>query len=108
MDIITEIVQKLSTNKKVAVSPPGWGGTVEHMKQHKNITNPWALVWHMSKKKPGDKWGPGGKLTKKPEPHYKEKKKSEEIISEEKIEKQCECKMANYDKIINEVIKNLA
>jgi len=37
--------------------------------------------WWMSKKKPGEKWGPGGKLTKKPEPHYKEDKKKKKKSS---------------------------
>jgi len=50
--------------KKVAVSPPGWGGTVEHMKKHKEITNPWALAWYQ--KSEGHK------------PHYKERKQEEE------------------------------
>jgi hypothetical protein len=40
------------------VSPPGWSGTTKAMKKHKEITNPWALAWHMKKK--GDK------------PHYEE------------------------------------
>lgn len=44
-----------------AVSPPGFGKTVEHMKKHKEITNPFALSWYMYNK--GD------------EPHYKEDKK---------------------------------
>ena len=44
---------------KEAVSPEGWGGTVEHMKEHKNdIDNPFALAWYMKNK--GDK------------PHYKD------------------------------------
>lgn len=30
---------------KVESSPPGWEGTVKHMKKHKEITNPWALAW---------------------------------------------------------------
>jgi len=46
---------------KEAVSPPGWGGTVEEMKKHKEITNPFALAWSMYNK--------GYK------PHHKEKKK---------------------------------
>jgi hypothetical protein len=37
--------------------------------------------WWMSKKKPGESWGKGGKLTKKPEPHYKEKKSFDEKVS---------------------------
>lgn len=31
-------------------SPPGWKGTVEHMKKHKNISNPWALAWWQKNK----------------------------------------------------------
>lgn len=31
-------------------APPGWSGTVEHMKQHKDISNPFALAWSMKKK----------------------------------------------------------
>ena len=33
----------LDSFEREAVSPPGWRGTVEHMKEHKEITNPWAL-----------------------------------------------------------------
>ncbi len=32
------------------VSPPGWRGTTEAMKKHKDITNPWALAWWMKNK----------------------------------------------------------
>jgi len=46
-----------------AVAPPGWGGTVEHMKEHEEIDNPWALAWWMKNR--GNK------------PHYKERKKKE-------------------------------
>lgn len=35
------------------VSPPGWSGTVEKMKTHKEISNPFALAWYMRNK--GDK-----------------------------------------------------
>lgn len=69
---------RTSMDSKVAVSPPGWGGTVEKMKKHKNISNPWALAWWMSKQKKGDKWGPGGELSHAPKPHYKEKKSTED------------------------------
>ena len=31
----------------VEKAPPGWEGTVKHMKKHKNIDNPWALAWSM-------------------------------------------------------------
>ena len=39
----------------------------------------------MSKQKPGAKWGPGGKLTKEPKPHYKEKKKKKSTDESERI-----------------------
>lgn len=32
------------------VSPPGWEKTVEAMKKHKDITNPFALAWYMKNK----------------------------------------------------------
>jgi hypothetical protein len=35
---------------KVAVSPPGWEGTVKKMKKHKDVDNPWALAWWMKGK----------------------------------------------------------
>lgn len=76
------IISDEAASDKVAVSPPGWGGTVEKMKEHKDIDNPWALAWWMSKQKPGAKWGPGGKLSKKPKPHYKEKKSSSDIVAQ--------------------------
>jgi hypothetical protein len=80
--IASEIISndKVSSDK-VAVSPKDWSGTTEAMKSHKNITNPFALAWWQSNKKPGDAWGKGGKLTKKPEPHYKEKKSFAEKVS---------------------------
>jgi len=31
---------------KESVSPPKWKGTVEHMKKHPEIDNPWALAWY--------------------------------------------------------------
>lgn len=46
--------------QREAVSPPGWGGTVKKMKEHKEIDNPFALAWYMKNK--GDK------------PHYKDDK----------------------------------
>lgn len=52
IDLISE---KETVNE---VSPPGWGKTVEKMKKHKEIDNPFALAWSMKKK--------GYK------PHYKE------------------------------------
>lgn len=30
-------------------APPYWKHTVERMKKHKNITNPFALAWYMKK-----------------------------------------------------------
>jgi len=78
---------------KEAVSPKNWSGTTRAMKKHKNITNPWALSWWLAKQKPGAKWGPGGKLKKSPQPHYKpEKKKSSDDD---------ECKIAQ---VVDEVI----
>ena len=53
------VKKEKESSKKVAVSPPGWGGTVEQMKEYKDdIDNPWALAWYMK--------GEGAK------PHYKE------------------------------------
>ena len=49
---------------KKAESPPGWGGTVEKMKGHPEIENPFGLTWSMKNK--GD------------EPHYTEKGKKKE------------------------------
>lgn len=57
IDII-EQQEKETTTQVQEVSPPGWGGTVERMKKHKDIDNPFALAWSMKKK--------GYK------PHYKE------------------------------------
>ena len=39
-----------STQQHTAVSPPGWEKTVEHMKNHKEIDNPFALAWYMKNK----------------------------------------------------------
>lgn len=41
-----------TTKKEIVteVSPPGWKGTTEAMKKHKDITNPWALSWWMANK----------------------------------------------------------
>ncbi len=77
---VEKIAEEVIASEKQAVSPPGWGGTVEKMKKHKDITNPWALAWWMSKKEKGDDWGKDGKLSKKPKPHYKEKKSSVDDI----------------------------
>ena len=65
-----------------AVSPPGWGGTVEHMKDHPEISNEFALAWWMKNK--------GYK------PHYKErnrKKKGSDMskdMLDEIVAKVCE------------------
>lgn len=32
------------------ISPKGWKGTVDKMKDHPEITNPWALSWWMKNK----------------------------------------------------------
>ncbi|MDO8640888.1 MAG: hypothetical protein Q7R33_05040 [Nitrosarchaeum sp.] len=83
MENIEKIAEQVLANEeKEAVSPPGWKGSVEAMKQHKEITNPWALAHWMAKQRPGAKWGPGGTLSKRPKPHYKEKKSSDERITE--------------------------
>jgi len=47
----------------VAKAPPGWKKTVEHMKEHKEIENPFALAWYMKEK--GDKPHPNKKRKKK-------------------------------------------
>lgn len=33
-----------------AMSPPGWGGTTEKMKEHDDVNNPFAIAWSMYKK----------------------------------------------------------
>lgn len=75
MDNVEKIANEIIASERIAVSPPGWSGTTRAMKRHKEIDNPFKLAWWMSKQRPGAKWGPGGKLTKKPEPHYKPEKK---------------------------------
>ena len=60
-DLAQKYYKKVEAAKKVAVAPPKWEGTVQHMKKHKEITNPWALAWAMH--------GEGA------EPHYTEKGK---------------------------------
>lgn len=62
LDIITE--KETSPTTINEVSPPGWGGTVERMKKHREIDNPFALAWSMKKK--------GYK------PHYKEEEQVDE------------------------------
>lgn len=45
---------RVRVGKMEATSPPGFGGTVKHMKEdHKEISNPHALAWYMYEK--GDK-----------------------------------------------------
>jgi hypothetical protein len=36
--------------------------------------------WWMSKRKKGDKWGPGGELSHAPKPHYKEEEKKAGVV----------------------------
>ena len=55
-----KVIQSGKVVKK-AVSPPGWGGTVEEMKKKEDIDNPFSLAWWM--------------YNKGYESHYKEKKK---------------------------------
>jgi len=73
--IIDKVADDILGTEKAAVSAPGWSGTTKAMKKHKEISNPWALSWWLAKRKEGDPWGKGGKLHKKPEPHYKPEKK---------------------------------
>jgi hypothetical protein len=47
--IATEI---FAAEEKEAVSPPGWKGTTEAMKKHKDISNPWALCFTADTKVP--------------------------------------------------------
>lgn len=56
----------LALSDREAVSPPGWGGTVEHMKDHPEIDNEFALAWWMK--------GKGFK------PHHKERKKKGSVL----------------------------
>ena len=66
LDIKTAQAQEIleDVGEKEAVSPPGWKGTVEKMKEHKEITNPYSLAW----------WQKG----KGHKPHYTEKGKKKE------------------------------
>lgn len=62
------------------VSPPGWSGTVKAMKKHKKeISNPFALAWHMKKKgaKPHYKPEKDDSTKSKGKPEKKEKYKDE-------------------------------
>jgi hypothetical protein len=89
MNTLQSVIDKIAADiilDKAAVSPKNWSGTTKAMKRHKNISNPFALSWWMTKQKPGAKWGPGGKLKKSPQPHYKpEKKKKSDSESTDKI-----------------------
>jgi len=60
--------EKSEEDPKEAVSPPGWKGTVEKMKDKDDIDNPWALSWWMK--------------NKDYKPHYTEKgkKKKSKVI----------------------------
>jgi hypothetical protein len=57
--------QEKASESHEAVSPPGWKKTVEKMKEHPEIDNPWALAW----------WEKG----KGAHPHYKEKSAADEF-----------------------------
>jgi len=53
-----EKMETESSQKKVAVAPEGWEGTVKKLKKHKDkVDNPWALAWWMK----GEGYKPGGK-----------------------------------------------
>lgn len=43
----------LAQQEEIAKAPPGWKKTVEDMKKHEEIDNPFALAWYMKNK--GDK-----------------------------------------------------
>lgn len=49
--------------QETAVSPPGWGGPVEHMEKDPSIKSPEALAWYMKNK--------GDKPHVKPKHHHK-------------------------------------
>lgn len=43
--------KKSASQKRIAAkAPAGWENTVKHMKQHKEITNPYALAWYQKDK----------------------------------------------------------
>lgn len=50
IDGFTTALKEEDTEEKEAVSPPGWEDTVVKMKDHPEITNPWALSWWMKGK----------------------------------------------------------
>lgn len=87
IDII-EQQEKQATTQVQEVSPPGWGGTVERMKKHKEIDNPFALAWSMKKKgyKPhykeeaeqvDEKWGKPTTVSPEERGKYKGRSKAE-------------------------------
>lgn len=45
-----EQAQELLDKEVDEIAPPGWEGTVRHMKKHKEIDNPYAPAWSMKKK----------------------------------------------------------
>lgn len=45
--------EHVSQEEQQAKAPPGWKKTVEEMKEHEEIDNPFALAWYMKNK--GDK-----------------------------------------------------
>lgn len=65
-EMTSEELEELGLEPINEVSPPGWEGTVKAMKKHSEISNPWALAWHMKKK------------------GYKSRKKVEEELLDEK------------------------
>jgi len=55
--------QQQGQQEETAVSPPGWGGPVEHMEKDPSIKSPEALAWYMKNK--------GDKPHVKPKHHHK-------------------------------------
>lgn len=49
-NVRTRMSAKKKKEEMEAKAPPGWEGTVKHMKKHPEITNPYALSWYMKKK----------------------------------------------------------
>lgn len=77
MHTAKKIAKRLASDKE-AVSPPGWGGTVEHMKDRPEIDNEFALAWWMR--------------NRGYEPHHKERKKKGSMpdMLDEIVAKVCE------------------
>lgn len=50
---MAECAEDCVSQEQTAKAPPGWKKTVEKMKEHEEIDNPFALAWHMKNK--GDK-----------------------------------------------------